>query len=711
MDNTAQEKIQTQLQPYCISRNYAQRIPTREVRIGNTAIGGENPIRIQSMTTTPTQDIQATVKQSLALAEAGCEIIRITAPNKKAAQALGPIAQALKEAKCHVPLVADIHFLPSAAMEAANHVDKVRINPGNYADNKKFAIKEYTDSAYAQELERLHETFTPIVLRCKELGRAMRIGTNHGSLSDRIMNRYGDTPLGMVESALEFIRIAESHNYQDICLSLKASNPKVMIEAYRLAVSKMHTHGMNYPLHLGVTEADDGEDARIKSAIGIGTLLNDGIGDTIRVSLTEDPIHEIPVAQALAQKAMKLWDKNSHNPDTNLQVNNECIDPYSYTRNPSQAIELNASTAIGATHPPRIVIKAHHPLEDYQSLIQSICKHQVQAKENKLEGLLLDITTPADLQHFIQLHEALQSVIPFFVLDLSSQIDLEHLENAQLSTTPNALILTQKLDTTDTHYATQLLQFCRNHQHIFALNAHPQDIEDSIGPILSKMGTDNLILTTQLDPEQTKTQPIHPAGHYRHLLQVAKKYFPKSPIWIRNSHLNSIAPEDYFSDRLLESSILTGNLLCDGIGDLISIEDEPNLEQAIPLAYNILQGARARITKTEFVACPSCGRTLFDLQSVTQRIRAKTDHLKGVTIAIMGCIVNGPGEMADADFGYVGGAPDKINLYIGKTCVEYNVPANQALDRLIHLIKQEGKWVEPDSSGGSSPTIVEGSDP
>jgi (E)-4-hydroxy-3-methylbut-2-enyl-diphosphate synthase len=596
-------------------------------------------------------------------------------------------------------------------MEAANHVDKVRINPGNYADNKKFAIKEYTDSAYAQELERLHETFTPIVLRCKELGRAMRIGTNHGSLSDRIMNRYGDTPLGMVESALEFIRIAESHNYQDICLSLKASNPKVMIEAYRLAVSKMHTHGMNYPLHLGVTEAGDGEDARIKSAIGIGTLLNDGIGDTIRVSLTEDPIHEIPVAQALAQKAMKLWDKNSHNPDTNLQVNNECIDPYSYTRNPSQAIELNASTAIGATHPPRTVIKAHHPLEDYQSLIQSICKHQVQAKENKLEGLLLDITTPADLQHFIQLHEALQSVIPFFVLDLSSQIDLEHLENAQLSTTPNALILTQKLDTTDAHYATQLLQFCRNHQHIFALNAHPQDIEDSIGPILSKMGTDNLILTTQLDPEQTKTQPIHPAGHYRHLLQVAKKYFPKSPIWIRNSHLNSIAPEDYFSDRLLESSILTGNLLCDGIGDLISIEDEPNLEQAIPLAYNILQGARARITKTEFVACPSCGRTLFDLQSVTQRIRAKTDHLKGVTIAIMGCIVNGPGEMADADFGYVGGAPDKINLYIGKTCVEYNVPANQALDRLIHLIKQEGKWVEPDSSGGSSPTIVEGSDP
>ena len=697
MDHSTQAKSHTPTpphpHPYCTSRYYAQRIPTREVRIGNTAVGGENPIRIQSMTTTPTQDIQATVKQSLALAEAGCEIIRITAPNKKAAQALGPIAQALKDAQCHVPLVADIHFLPSAAMEAAKHVDKVRINPGNYADNKKFAVKEYTDSDYAQELERLHEAFTPIVLRCKELGRAMRIGTNHGSLSDRIMNRYGDTPHGMVESALEFIRIAESHNYHDICLSLKASNPKVMIEAYRLAVSKMHTHGMNYPLHLGVTEAGDGEDARIKSAIGIGTLLNDGIGDTIRVSLTEDPVHEIPVAQALAQKAMQLWDKNSPKKKNTFEQGTDQIDPYSFTRNPTQAIELNTACAIGATHPPRIVIKAHHPLEDYATLIQTICKHQIQAKENKLEGLLLDIDTPADLEHFTKLYEALQSVIPFFVLDLSSEIDLEHLENAQLSTTPKSLILTQKLDPTDAHYATQLLQYCRDQQSIFALNAHPQDIEDAIGPILSKMGPENLILTTQVDQESA--QSIHPTGQYRALLETAKTHFPQAPIWIRNTHANSIAPENYFSDRLLVSSILTGNLLCDGIGDLISIEDEPNLAQAIPLAYNILQGARARITKTEFVACPSCGRTLFDLQSVTQRIRAKTDHLKGVTIAIMGCIVNGPGEMADADFGYVGGAPDKINLYIGKTCVEYNVPANQALDRLIDLIKQEGKWVDP----------------
>jgi (E)-4-hydroxy-3-methylbut-2-enyl-diphosphate synthase len=476
-----------------------------------------------------------------------------------------------------------------------------------------------------------------------------------------------------------------------------------MIEAYRLAVSKMHTHGMNYPLHLGVTEAGDGEDARIKSAIGIGTLLNDGIGDTIRVSLTEDPVHEIPVAQALAQKAMKLWSKNPQKQDTPLSTNPDQIDPYSFTRNLTQPIELNslkdssnqtATYAIGATHPPRIVIKAHHPLEDYATLIQTICKHQIQAKENKLEGLLLEINTPQDLEHFTQLHQALETIIPFFVLELSPEIDLEHLENAELPKTPNALILTQTLDKTDAHYATQLLKFCRDRQQLFALNAQAQDIENSIGPILSKMGKDNLILTTQANSESA--QPfIHPTGHYRALLQTAKTHFPNTPIWIRNTHSNSIAPEDYFSDRLLESSILTGNLLCDGIGDLISIENEPTLEQAIPLAYNILQGARARITKTEFVACPSCGRTLFDLQSVTQRIRAKTDHLKGVTIAIMGCIVNGPGEMADADFGYVGGAPDKINLYIGKNCVEYNVPADQALDRLIDLIKQEGKWVDP----------------
>lgn len=686
--------------PYCISRYQAKRIPMREVRIGNTAIGGDNPIRIQSMTTTPTQDVEATVQQSLALVEAGCEIVRITAPNKKAAQALRPIAQALRAAKCTVPLVADIHFLPSAAMEAVEHVDKIRINPGNYADKKKFAVKEYSDADYARELERLHEAFSPIVLRCKELGRAMRIGTNHGSLSDRIMNRYGDTPLGMVESALEFIRIAESHNYHDLCLSMKASNPKVMIEAYRLAVSRMAQFDMHYPLHLGVTEAGDGEDARIKSAIGIGSLLNDGIGDTIRVSLTEDPVYEIPVARALADKAEQLWQRS---PQNEAKQESDSIDPYQYSRNPTRSLEFHSQKgkpcAIGGTHPPQVLVKSHQPIADTSTIIQSICQYQLKTKaqDKPIEGLLLPIQNPQDFEHFRDIHGALETVLPLFVLDLAPNIDLEDIEKAQLPAQAQ-VILSQELDKSDAHYACQVLQYCRSQGYQFALNSSAEAIETEIGPILSKMGTDNLILCSEPStPHSTEHSPRtpHPVGQYRALLETAKHYFPQSPIWIRNSPANSIAPQDYFSDRLLESSILTGNLLCDGIGDLISIENEPQLEAAVNLAYNLLQGARARITKTEFVACPSCGRTLFDLQSVTQHIRSKTDHLKGVTIAIMGCIVNGPGEMADADFGYVGGAPDKINLYIGKTCVEYNVPAEHALDRLIELIKQEGKWTEP----------------
>jgi (E)-4-hydroxy-3-methylbut-2-enyl-diphosphate synthase len=675
------------LEAYCPSRYSAVRRVSREVRIGNSAIGGANPIRIQSMTTTPTQDVKATVKQTLALADAGCEIIRITAPNKKAAEALGLIAKELRKAKCTVPLVADIHFLPSAAMEAAKHVDKVRINPGNYADKKKFLIKEYSDSAYAEELERLHEAFSPIVLRCKELGRAMRIGTNHGSLSDRIMNRYGDSPLGMVESALEFIRIAESHNYRDLCLSMKASNPKVMIEAYRLAVSRMQTFGMNYPLHLGVTEAGDGEDARIKSTIGIGALLNDGIGDTIRVSLTEDPIYEVPVAKALAEKAMKLWGTHKAGKDSTAF---DSIDPFSYKRNPSDSLEINTDISIGHKHLPRIIVKSPKPTSDYESIIQTVCKSQFDAKENKIEGLMLAINQPEDLSDFLKLQEALKSVVPFFVLDLSEAIDLEHLELTDFPKTDSKLIFSQKFDKSDAHYLTNLIAYCRSKNHLLALNIDAGDLECELGPVLQKMGGANLILCSELSHQE-----FHAVGRYRSLLQTAQSFLPKCPVWIRNTHHNSIDPKDYFTDRLMEASLLSGSLLCDGIGDMISIENEPELEKAIVLAYNILQGTRTRMTKTEFVACPSCGRTLFDLQSVTQAIRSKTDHLKGVTIAIMGCIVNGPGEMADADFGYVGGAPDKINLYVGKDCVEYNVPEAQALDQLIALIKKEGKWVNP----------------
>jgi len=674
---------------YCASRFQAKRWKTRVVNVGHVEVGGDNPIRIQSMTTTNTQDVDATVAQTLALAEVGCEIVRITAPNKKAAQALGEIAKKVRAAKCDVPLVADIHFLPAAAMEAALHVEKVRINPGNYADKKKFAIKEYTDNAYDAELERLHEAFSPIVLRCKKLGRSMRIGTNHGSLSDRIMNRYGDTPLGMVESALEFIRIAESHNYREICLSMKASNPKVMIEAYRLAVARMIEEGMNYPLHLGVTEAGDGEDARIKSSIGIGALLNDGLGDTIRVSLTEDPVYEIPVARDLAEKATKLWEKQALQPLT--QKAKDAVNPYEFHRRETRMIDLGPQCSVGGNKVPAVIVKTLRPVSATEFIVKDVCQTQVSLKESKIEGLQIKIDSPDDLAAFIGLHEALHSVVKTFVLELSNAIDLEHLEAFEWPHGGLAgIILLQQVQQEDAFYAVSLLKFCREQGFNCALDCQPSALREEIGAQLKDMGSDHLILCSARPAKN-----YHPTGTYRALAEAAKAFVPDALIWIRNTAANTLDLKDWFSDRLLEMSIFSGSLLCDGIGDMISIETEPMLNKATVLAYNILQGARSRITKTEFVACPSCGRTLFDLQSVTQTIRARTDHLKGVTIAIMGCIVNGPGEMADADFGYVGGAPGKINLYVGKECVKYNVPSAEALDRLIDLIKEHGKWVEP----------------
>ncbi|ADE56011.1 (E)-4-hydroxy-3-methylbut-2-enyl-diphosphate synthase [Coraliomargarita akajimensis] len=670
---------------YCASRFQAQRRLSREINVGGVRVGGNNPIRIQSMTTTDTQDVDATVAQTLALAEAGCEIVRITAPNKKAAEALGEISKKVRAAKCDVPLVADIHFLPAAAMEAAKHVEKVRINPGNYADKKKFAVKEYSDADYDEELERLHEAFSPIVLRCKELGRAMRIGTNHGSLSDRIMNRYGDSPLGMVESALEFIRIAESHRYQDICLSMKASNPKVMIEAYRLAVARMNQEGMNYPLHLGVTEAGDGEDARVKSAIGIGTLLNDGLGDTIRVSLTEDPIYEVPVARDLADKAMTLW-KQESSPQGPIR---DAIDPFDFRRRATSTINLSARCAIGAEQLPAVIVKTTHPLRETAAIVQEVCQTQTKQKDSKLEGLIIELNDASELDYFSGLHEALHSVVECIILELNERVDLSDLEAYKWPKGMAGITLLQALPKEDSLYALSLLEFCRQKGFNFALDCTPGDLRDELGPRLQG-NAQNLILCCSATPERH-----HPVGQVRALVDAAREFLPNTPIWIRNTSETTLAPKDYFSDRLLETSVYSGALLCDGIGDAISIETEPLLEKATALAYNILQGARARISKTEFVACPSCGRTLFDLQSVTQRIRSRTDHLKGVTIAIMGCIVNGPGEMADADFGYVGGAPGKINLYVGKECVKYNVPSNEALDRLIDLIKEHGKWVEP----------------
>ena len=533
---------------YCPSRFKYQRRRSREVQIGNVAIGGTRPIRVQSMTTTRTQDVEATLAQTVRLVEAGCEIVRITAPTTADAKAIGEIRRRLRALGIDVPLVADIHFSPSAALEAAEHVEKVRVNPGNFADQKFFRVRAYTDEDYAAEIARIEERFTPLVLKCKERGVAMRIGSNHGSLSDRLMNRSGDTPAGMVESALEFVRIARQHDYHDIVLSMKASNPKVMIQAYRLLVARMDEEGMDpYPLHLGVTEAGLGEDGRIKSAVGIGALLDDGLGDTIRVSLTEEPEEEIPVAQRLVApynaglRFAREYDERD-----------EGVDPYSYARRLTTPIEVGGLT-IG-------------------------------------DGATVAVLDPPE-EGGIKTSIVEQAPIPWY------------------------------------------------------------DATRAYRSLAASAGD----------------RPLH--------LQVA------------------VDGDDL--EVLLRTSTVLGSLLCDGIGDSVGVT-APDMsdEDRSRLLFGVLQAAGVRITKTEFVSCPSCGRTLFDLQSTTQRIASRTDHLKGVKIAIMGCVVNGPGEMADADFGYVGGSPGHVNLYVGKEVVEKSVPEVEADDRLVELIKARGKWTE-----------------
>ena len=680
---------QKQILPYCTSRFTTVRRRTVPVRVGPIHMGGNYPLVVQSMTTTPTQDVEATVKQAIAMAEAGCEVIRITAQNVKAAEALADIRRQFSAAGFDsVPLVADIHFLPQAAMEAVKHVEKVRINPGNYADKKKFQVKEYSDNEYNAELERLHEAFSPIVLRCRELGRAMRIGTNHGSLSDRIMNRYGDTPLGMVESALEFLRIARSHNFHDIVLSMKASNPKVAIQAYRLMVARMAQEDMFYPLHLGVTEAGDGDDARIKSAIGIGSLLFDGLGDTIRVSLTEDPVAEIPVARALADKAMKLWREVA------ARTEPDPVDPFSYTRRPVQegAIGETGVLRIGPLEPPRVIQPGPDldALPDAEAYAQSLAQAQKALKDARVEGLLMSPTAD-QLERLAPWRKAVQKQVPCVVWNLDALSD-------------NAVPF-ESMDAATREGDVWLRTFRGRADWIECIEAA---VEAGARPALAispqglaELFPDDLLAAGQpvivtLAPVPAAEAATHPLGQYRQLAEVLQAMGMHNPVWIRNTLATAVELElEGFGDRLLEASILTGGLLCDGIGDLVSVETVPSLRQSTTLAYDILQGARCRTTKTEYVACPSCGRTLFDLQTTTQRIRAATGHLKGVTIAVMGCIVNGPGEMADADFGYVGGAPGKVNLYVGKSCVKYHIPAAEAVDELINLIREHGKWEDP----------------
>jgi (E)-4-hydroxy-3-methylbut-2-enyl-diphosphate synthase len=592
---------------YCIDPLRHHRRTTREVEVGNVGIGGDNPIRVQSMITCDTMDTEASIQQTIELADAGCEIVRITAPTVKDARNLEHIVKGLRERGCNVPIVADIHFKPEAAMEAAKWVDKVRINPGNYADSKKFVIREYTDEQYAAELARIRERFSPLVELCKKRGIAVRIGTNHGSLSDRILNRYGDTPLGMVESALEFARIARDLNYHDLVFSMKASNPKVMIAAYRLLVARLNELGSdwNYPLHLGVTEAGEGEDARIKSAIGIGSLLADGIGDTIRVSLTEDSPHEIPVAKALIENIKKTSNAKHRTPNIELS-----FDPFSYQRRATETIE-RAGIKLGDAESIRVVVR--------------------QANFDKIAHKI----------------DKMGDYKPEIVYQSANVFEIDPRDDsaiAKINAERSAQFVTVRDDVDLTVIAAFRLLAAQLHAR------HPILLKDVL---VGAIGHNGL------------------------------------------GRLGSIASTNDFLDTLLTASTNIGSLVCDGIGDAILVQGEEGPGQALRLSYNILQAAGSRIFKTDYVACPSCGRTLFNLQTTTAKIKAATLHLKGVKIAIMGCIVNGPGEMADADFGYVGGAPGKVNLYVGKTAVKFNVPEAEAVDRLKDLIREHGKWVEP----------------
>ena len=662
------------------SRHRTVRRLTRVVNVGGVGVGGNNPIRVQSMTTSDTEDVAATVAQAIRLAEAGCEIIRITAPNKAAAAALKEIRQQFRAAGFSQPLVADIHFLPAAAMEAVEHVEKVRVNPGNYADKKKFAVLEYTDAAYAEELERLHTAFSPLVLRAKELGRSLRIGTNHGSLSDRIMNRFGDSPNGMVESALEFIRIAESHGFKDMVLSMKSSNPKVMVEAYRLAAARMAEQGMDYPLHLGVTEAGEGEDARIKSAIGIGSLLADGLGDTIRVSLTEDPWLEIPVCKEIVRRAESFAALGA---GSSVRLPADPADPFSFVRRETELLVLSTNCLAGSGEVPRVIVRSSAGLADWQAAAKEILDAHAAQREVRAEGLLVRLDDVIHAAGLRSLRKALGQAVPAIFVETSlTPADFP------FDGSGSRLVVVKAFAAGDAAELKAWGEAIVKHDALLVVDLDGPTLA-ALTKELSAIPADRLILTSS-QPQDG----LHATGTYRELVRCADIAQLEAPLWIRATVANAVLIDPGFQSRLIEASILAGGLLVDGYGDFLSCETPTSSAKSLTLAYDILQGARMRQTKTEYVACPSCGRTLFDIQSTTLKIKERTGHLKSVTIAVMGCIVNGPGEMADADFGYVGGAPGKINLYVGKTPIKFNVPQEEAVERLVDLIKEKGRWVE-----------------
>jgi (E)-4-hydroxy-3-methylbut-2-enyl-diphosphate synthase len=678
---------------------------TRIVKVGDIEIGAENPIRIQSMTNTDTLDTAATVGQIQRLVEAGCEIVRLTAPSIRDAENLSSIRRELSKRRIRVPLVADIHFTPNAAMIAANLVEKVRINPGNYADKKKFEVREYSDSEYQLELDRVGERFRPLVRRCRTNGVAMRIGTNHGSLSDRIMNRFGDTPEGMVESALEFLDVCEDERYYDVIFSMKASSTQVAIAAYRLLAARLEEHcsgRASYPFHVGVTEAGDAEDGRIKSAIGIGSLLEDGLGDTIRVSLTEDPVVEVPVARAIAERAERVRQRRQQDTAPILVSSKPVADPFAHQRRASESVNWGA-LEVGGEAPIRVEIELDKALNQAAETAARLAVELSGLRDIEAESLLVCASGPDSMTRVGELRRELDSVGLELPISLRVAIeDHEILLGAASAMHPLARwVVGLSADSTPSVVARFADAAGKANAMLeWELRCAAHELPGLVGRALQAV----LPMGGSAQFSLAAAAPLH---DYRVLVSsLADAGAARAPIVLRH-RLEAVAKTA--SDRvgtdgvseatLLDASVRLGSLLCDGIGDAVSMQSEIGAAPAVDLAYRILQGARRRTTRTEYISCPSCGRTLFDLEETTARIKAKTDHLRGVKIAIMGCIVNGPGEMADADFGYVGSGVGQVTLYVGKQIVARAVPESLACDRLVELIREQGQWLEEEEDG------------
>jgi (E)-4-hydroxy-3-methylbut-2-enyl-diphosphate synthase len=669
------------MQLYCESLFEYKRLKTLEVKIGDLLLGNFHPVRVQTMTTTDTMDTIATVEQSIRCIEAGAELVRITAPSKREAENLLNIKNELRKRGYTTPLVADIHFTPNAAEIAARIVEKVRINPGNYIDKKKFEFLEYTDAEYNEETDRIRERFTPLIKICKEYGTAMRIGTNHGSLSDRIMSRYGDTPMGMVESAMEFLRVARNESYNNIVLSMKSSNPLVMVEAYRLLIQKMDEEFDEcYPLHLGVTEAGDGEDGRIKSAIGIGTLMEDGIGDTIRVSLTEDPEFEIPVCKDLVKRYEERSRKSEvRSPKSEVEQRTSDIhlpySPFSYHRRKTFSI-----SNIGHHHVPVVIADFMKAETIAHKDLQAIgYTYDEQTDKWNIGDAAADyIFTATKIVHF-NLPGTLKVICNYDVWleenDKEKYFPLFRINEYLSATQRSAIMNFISVDANDTKSANELLQAIRKNDNVVVcIWSSGVNAMSSIRSFIIMLMNENIQCPIILCVESNETS---------------------------------------IDEQLIHFSTETGALFLDGMGDGICLMNDSekmknakvsgrtylqtkNNHQFINnTSFSILQATRTRISKTEYISCPSCGRTLFDLQETTAKIRAVTNHLKGLKIAIMGCIVNGPGEMADADFGYVGSGPGRITLYKGKEIVKRNVSNEIAVEELINLLKASDVWIEP----------------